>query len=60
MIKSWDGIQYFDPATKKCCYDLLDSPADTQTVRLRLECDATYWLYCEDGSISPMQKPARA
>ncbi|MGA2496398.1 MAG: NPCBM/NEW2 domain-containing protein [Tepidisphaeraceae bacterium] len=54
--KVWDGVEYFDPATKKGAVYVFrpDSPADTQNVRLKgLDVGAKYWLSCEDGSIAP-------
>jgi hypothetical protein len=56
--KVWDGIEYYDPAAKKGAVYVFrpDSPADAQVVRLKgLETKTDYWLWCEDGAISPLR-----
>jgi hypothetical protein len=57
--KVWDGVEYFDPAAKKGAVYVFRpaSPRDSETVRLKgLEPKGRYWLWCEDGSIAPLQK----
>ena len=57
--KVWDGIEYFDPATKKGALYVFrpGSPKDVETIKLKgLDSKGRYWLWCEDGSIPPMQK----
>lgn len=56
--KTWDGIEYFDPVSKKGAVYVFrpDNPECQLTVRLKgLDARATYWLTCEDGSIAPQQ-----
>ena len=56
--KIWDGIEYFDPATRKGAVFVFrpDSPDGSHTIKLKgLEPGARYWLWCEDGSFAPMQ-----
>jgi hypothetical protein len=57
--KVWDGVEYFDPAARKgaVCVFRPGSPRDSETVKLKgLEPQGRYWLWCEDGSIAPVQK----
>ncbi|MHB8866970.1 MAG: hypothetical protein ACYC6N_31795 [Pirellulaceae bacterium] len=56
--KRWDGIEYFDPVSKKGAIYIFrpDNSEDRQVVRLKgLDAKATYWLWCEDGSMAPHQ-----
>jgi len=56
--KIWDGVEYFDPVSRKGAVYVFrpDSPAATHTMRLKgLEPQARYWLWCADGSFSPRQ-----
>jgi hypothetical protein len=56
--KIWDGVEYFDPLSRKGAVYVFrpDSPDATHTVRLKgLEPQAHYWLWCEDGSFAPKQ-----
>jgi hypothetical protein len=57
--KVWDGVEYFDPAAKKgaVCVFRPNSPKNGETVKLKgLDATGRYWLWCEDGSIAPVQK----
>lgn len=57
--KVWDGVEYYDPVSGKGAVYVFrpGSSNDTQVVRFKgLKGDATYWLWCEDGSISPKQQ----
>lgn len=61
--KVWDGLEYFDPVSGKGAVYVFrpNSPADTQVVRLKgLAAKAAYWLWCEDGSISPTRQTGAA
>jgi|GEM_PF-133682 len=54
----WDGIEYFDPVSRRGAVYVFrpDSPEATHTMRLKgLEPQARYRLWCADGSFSPMQ-----
>jgi len=56
--KVWDGMEYFDPVSKKGAIYIFrpDNPHDRQVVKLKgLEAKAKYWLWCEDGSVSAHQ-----
>ncbi|MGO8678676.1 MAG: family 16 glycoside hydrolase [Limisphaerales bacterium] len=56
--KIWDGVEYFDPASRRGAVYVFrpESPDATHTVRLKgLEAQAPYWLWCADGSFPPMQ-----
>ena len=56
--KRWDGIEYFDPTSKKgaICIFRPDNPDNRQVVKLRgLDAKAQYWLWCEDGSVPTQQ-----
>jgi hypothetical protein len=56
--KVWDGIEYFDPASKKGAIYIFrpGNPESRRVVKLKgLDSKAKYWLWCEDGSISPHQ-----
>ncbi len=51
----WDGTEYYDPLSGKGAVYVFRpaSPRDSQLVRLKgLKGGASYWLWCEDGSIS--------
>ena len=53
--KVWDGIEYFDPVSKKGAISIFrpGNPESRQVVRLKgLDAKANYWLWCEDGSIA--------
>jgi len=57
--KVWDGIEYFDPAAKTGAVYVFrpNSPEDRETIKLKgLDAKTRYWLWCEDGSIAPLQK----
>jgi hypothetical protein len=57
--KIWDGIEYFDPAAKKGAVYIFRprSPSGSQTVKLKgLDPNGRYRLWCEDGSIPPLEK----
>jgi hypothetical protein len=57
--KVWDGLEYFDPVSKKGAVYVFrpDSPTDTQAVKLKgLEPKSSYWLWCEDGSIPLLER----
>ena len=57
--KVWDGVEYFDLAAKKGAVYVFrpNSPKNSETVKLKgLDAKGRYWLWCEDGSIPPMQK----
>ncbi len=57
--KVWDGIEYFDPETKKGAVYVFrpDSPKGAETIKLKgLDAKATYWVWCEDSSIAPSEK----
>jgi len=61
--KIWDGIEYFDPVTRKGAVFVFrpDSPDATATFRLKgLEAQARYWVWCADGSLAPTRKEGRA
>lgn len=52
----WDGMFYWSPTLRRGTLYVWrpESPAPRQTVRLKgLEPDKKYWLWCEDGSVSP-------
>lgn len=52
----WDGMFYWSSPLKRGTLYVWrpDSPDAQQTVRLKgLDADKRYWLWCEDGSISP-------
>ncbi|MCX6923872.1 MAG: NPCBM/NEW2 domain-containing protein [Verrucomicrobia bacterium] len=52
----WDGIEYYDPVSRKGAVYLFrpNSPSQKQVVKLKgLDAKAAYWLWGEDGSISP-------
>ncbi|MHB9065482.1 MAG: NPCBM/NEW2 domain-containing protein [Pirellulaceae bacterium] len=52
----WDGMFYWSPARRRGTLYVWrpDSPDVQQTVRLKgLQSNEKYWLWCEDGSISP-------
>jgi hypothetical protein len=56
--KVWDGIEYFDPASRKGAIYIFrpGNPENRQVVRLKgLSSKVKYWLWCEDGSIQPHQ-----
>jgi hypothetical protein len=56
--KVWDGIEYFDPVSRKGAISIFrpGNPESRQVVRLKgLDSKAKYWLWCEDGSIQPHQ-----
>ncbi len=56
--KIWDGIEYFDPTSRKGAVFVFrpDSPDATQTIRLRgLEGHSKYWLWCADDSFAPIR-----
>jgi hypothetical protein len=56
--KIWDGVEYFDPVSRRGAVYVFrpESPDATHTVRLKgLEARAKYWLWCADGSFPPMQ-----
>lgn len=60
--KHWDGIEYFDPATKKGVAYLFkpENGQDTTTVKLRgLRADAVYRVTFEDGTNPPTDKTGR-
>lgn len=53
---AWDGIEYYDPASKKGAVFVFrpGSPEASREIRFKgLEAKAAYWLWCEDGSIAP-------
>jgi alpha-galactosidase len=57
--QNWDGIQYYDPATKKGVVYLFKPAAgtDTMTIKLRgLDPSSTYRITFEDGSNPQMEK----
>jgi len=57
--KVWDGVEYFDPAAKKGAVYVFrpNSPKQSETVKLKgLDVKGRYWLWCEDGSIPPVQE----
>jgi hypothetical protein len=57
--KVWDGIEYFDPVARKGAVYVFrpDSPTDSQAVRFKgLDAKARYWLWCEDGSLTPTEQ----
>ncbi len=52
----WDGMFYWSPAARRGTLFVWrpDSPDAQQTVRLKgLEADTRYWVWCEDGSVTP-------
>ncbi len=52
----WDGIEYFDPTSRKGAVFVFrpESPEAAHTIRLKgLERRAQYWLWCADGSFAP-------
>ncbi len=54
--KHWDGMFYWSPPLAKGTLYIFrpDSPEDRQIVRLKgLNPNRKYWVWCEDGSISP-------
>jgi hypothetical protein len=54
--KHWDGMFYWSPSSTKGTLHIFrpDSPQDRQIVRLQgLTPNREYWVWCEDGSISP-------
>lgn len=56
--KVWDGIEYFDPISKKGAVIVFrpDNPMSRQVIKLKgLEPQARYWIWCEDGSLEPQQ-----
>ena len=56
--KVWDGIEYFDPVSKKGAIYIFrpGNPESRQVVRFKgLDPKAKYRLSCEDGSIQPHQ-----
>jgi hypothetical protein len=57
--KHWDGIEYYDPETKKGVVYIFKPAAqpDTATIRLRgVPADARYRVTFEDGSNPPVDK----
>ena len=61
--KIWDGLEYFDPVSRKGAVFVFrpDSPDATHTLRLKgLEPQARYWLWCADGSFAPLQMGGRS
>ena len=57
--KVWDGIEYYDPASKRGAVYIFrpNSPVETQAVVFKgLNAKANYWLWCEDGSIPPTRR----
>ena len=56
--KVWDGIEYFDPVSKKGAIYIFrpDNPESRQVVKLKgLDAKAKYWLWGEDSSIALQQ-----
>jgi hypothetical protein len=56
--KIWDGMEYFNPASKKGATYIFrpDNPDSRQVVKLKgLDAKANYWLWSEDGSIAAHQ-----
>ncbi|HEY5914354.1 MAG TPA: NPCBM/NEW2 domain-containing protein [Verrucomicrobiae bacterium] len=52
----WDGVEYYDPVSRKGAIYVFrpHSPIQTQAVKLRgLDAKASYWLWAQDGAISP-------
>jgi hypothetical protein len=53
------GGEYYAPVAKKGAVYVYrpDSPTDSQVIRFKgLDAKATYWLWCEDGSLAPSEQ----
>ena len=54
-----DGVEYYDPVTKTGAVYVFrpNSPTETQAIKFKgLDAKAKYWLWSEDGSLSPTQE----
>jgi hypothetical protein len=57
--KAWDGVEYFDPVSKKGAVFVFrpGSPDAAREIRFKgLDAKTAYWLWCEDGSIAPARR----